>query len=280
MTTHPKPPTSPAGQPLPAQLRPVSKQRPFATVTTVAALILREMSTKYGRNPGGYVWAILEPAVGILFLTMIFSLVLRAPPLGINFAIFYATGLVPFLMFTSVSLSVAQGLNYSKQLLAYPRVTIVDALVARFSLNMLTEMLVGYLIISAILLWAETQTILDLPKIALAVAMVAALAAGIGTLNCFLIMRFPIWQSVWGVLTRPLVLLSGVLFIPDDVPEPFRTYMLWNPLVHPIGQMRDAFYLNYNGDYISPTYVFMVAGITGLIGLLFLRRYHRDILEM
>ena len=32
-----------------------------SSLRAVAALVLREMSTRYGRTPGGYLWAILEP---------------------------------------------------------------------------------------------------------------------------------------------------------------------------------------------------------------------------
>ena len=35
--------------------------RRFATVRTSVALMLREMVTTYGRSPGGYIWAVVEP---------------------------------------------------------------------------------------------------------------------------------------------------------------------------------------------------------------------------
>ena len=40
--------------PAPRRLR---ARRSFPTLRTVVALILREMVTTYGRNPGGYAWA-------------------------------------------------------------------------------------------------------------------------------------------------------------------------------------------------------------------------------
>ena len=66
------------------------------------ALVVREMSTKFGRSWGGYLWAIAEPLGGILLLTLAFSLALRKPPLGTNFPLFYATGIVPFFLFSNV----------------------------------------------------------------------------------------------------------------------------------------------------------------------------------
>ena len=59
------------------------------------ALVVREMSTKFGRSWGGYIWAIAEPLGGILLLTIAFSFAFRKPPLGSNFALFYATASSP-----------------------------------------------------------------------------------------------------------------------------------------------------------------------------------------
>ena len=43
--------------------------RRFATPRTILALMLREMSARYGRSPGGYLWALLEPLGAILILS-------------------------------------------------------------------------------------------------------------------------------------------------------------------------------------------------------------------
>jgi capsular polysaccharide transport system permease protein len=262
------------------QLRSIHRQMRFATVRVVAALVLREMTSTYGRKPGGYIWSILEPVAGIALMTWIFTtLGFRHPALGTNFAIFYATGLLPFYTYTNVSQKVAQALGYSRQLLAYPRVTVVDALVARYVLNLMTQLLVAYLVLAGLRVMMDTGTQLVPSHVILGFAMAAALAAGVGVLNCFLMSMFPIWSSAWSVFTRPLLLISGVMFLVDAVPPEWRIYLLWNPLVHIIAEVRSGFYHGYEPAYVSPAYVFGVALATGLAGLLFLWRFYRDILE-
>jgi len=46
-----------------------------------------------------------------------------------------------------------------------------------------------------------------------------------------------------------------------------------------VGRVRSGFYHNYDVPYVSSAYVYAVAAILGLFGLVLLRRYHRDILE-
>lgn len=274
----PLPRTAPASD-RERKLRSVQRQRPFGMARTVIALMLREMQTTYGRSAAGYIWAVVEPAAGIALLSFIFSLGFRSPPFGTNFAIFYATGMIPFLFFNDIAGKVAGSLKFSRQLLAYPAVTFVDALIARILVNSLTQFMVAYIVFTVILVAFDTKTTLDLSKIALSLGMTLSVAVGIGTLNCFLTLRFETWPIIWGVMTRPLFLISCIFFVFDTIPLPYRDWLWYNPLVHVVGEMRSAFYPGYDAPYVSVSYVMTVATICLLAGLVFLRRYHRDLLN-
>jgi capsular polysaccharide transport system permease protein len=269
---------SPAAEPGPsATLRQSHRHRSFSSLRAISALVLREMSTTNGRSAGGYLWAIAEPVGGIVLLTTIFSLVLARPPIGTNFPIFYATGMVPFLFYMALSAKVAQSVAYSKALLAYPAVTFMDALLARMIMNAITQMLVAYLVFAAILFFQDTRTDPQAGGIALSLFMALAFGAAVGVMNCFLNEAFPWWQQVWAILNRPLFLISCVLFVYDDIPKPFADYLWFNPLVHIVGQMRRSFYPSYAGDYVSPAYVLGVSLLVYALGLALLIRYHRDL---
>lgn len=259
------------------KMRPV--QTPLSTPRAITALILREMSTTYGRSPGGYIWAILEPAAGITLLTAIFSIGFRSPPLGTSFALFYATGMLPFLMFNDISGKLGQTIQFSRALLAYPRVTFLDAILARLILSFMTLIMVHFIVVWAILKYDASSTLLDFGKIAQSYAMTVALAAGIGTLNSFLTLAYPLWQTVWAILTRPLFLVSCIFFIFEMVPRPYSDWLWFNPLAHTVGMMRAGYYPFYHSTYVSAAYVFGLAAVCFLLGLFLLHYYHRDILD-
>lgn len=261
-------------------LKPVRKLTRFATPRTIVSLILREMASSYGRSPGGYVWVLLEPILGIALLSIVFSLGFKTPRLGHNFPIFYATGVMPYMLFSVVSANTAQALNYSRALLAYPRVTFMDAVIARFSLALLTQCIAAAMVLTGIVLFWETRTTLELGAVILSMTMAASLGLGVGLLNCFLFTMYPLWQRGYSILTRPLFLFSGIIFLMESFPRFLQDYLWYNPLMHATGLMRDAFFIQYEGTYVSVTYVFVFAGLTGLIGLIFLYRYHRDMMEL
>lgn len=246
---------------------------------TVSALMLREMSTTYGRSALGYLWAILEPAAGLMLMSIIFSLAFRAPPIGTSFPLFFATGFIPFTAYLDTSQKVSVALRFSKQLLFYPGVTFVDALIARFVMNVFTQIMIATIVFVIILTAFNLDVILDPSAIALGFAMSFSLAIGVGTLNCYLLSVYPVWERTWAILNRPLFILSCVIFMFDTVPMPYQDYLWWNPLVHVVGQVRSGFYATYDASYVMPLYVFGIALVTFALGLLLLRRYHRDIVN-
>lgn len=279
MTASSPPPSLPQrkGMPINSDLKEVRNYRNFASFRTIGALVLREVQTSSSRTTGGFVWAILEPVGGILLLTLIFSAGFRTPPIGSNFAIFYATGVVPFMAYMDISNKVASTIKSSKGLLAYPAVTFMDAILARIIFNTITQLIVASIIFIGTIVAMDTRTDPQIESIAVGFLMYILFSFAIGSLNCFLFEAFSWWQPVWGILMRPLFLLSCIFFIYDDVPDPYKDWLWWNPLVHIVGQMRHAFYPSYVGDYISYTYVFSVSLCLLALGLIFLIRYHRDL---
>lgn len=264
----------------PASLIPKGHpRRSFASLRAIFALMLREMSTSYGRSPGGYAWAIAEPVAAIGFLSLVFSAIFQTPPVGNSFPMFYATGMLPFMLFNDIHNKVAGALLYSKPLLAYPKVTFLDAILARFFLNMLTQSLVAYLVFTLTIILFEGRMHIEPAIIVRGFVLSGLLGLGIGTLNAFIYLRIPVWQLTWSVLTRPLFILSCAMMMYEGVPQPYRDWLWWNPLVHVIGLVRTGFYDSYDGYYVVELFPLLVAMICFALGLLFLRRNYRDLFE-
>jgi tetratricopeptide (TPR) repeat protein len=63
----------------------------------VHALIVRETRTRFGDSTLGYGWALLEPILHILTLSLFFAVLMHGrPPIGTQFFIFYYTGLIRY----------------------------------------------------------------------------------------------------------------------------------------------------------------------------------------
>lgn len=253
-------------------------KRGFATGRVILALMLREMTARYGRTPGGYLWAILEPIGMICVLALGFSLIMRSPALGNSFILFYASGYLVFSQYRTIEASITKSIPYTRGLLRYPVVTWLDALLARFFLNSLTGILNTILILTATMLITANNTMINFLPMMLALILASVLALGIGTLNALLTGLWPLWQTIVNILSRPLMIASAVLYIVEDL-SPRAANVLWyNPLVHLTGMMRTGVYYKYPGQYISPLYVLGIAMVSLTLGLVFLHRYARKII--
>lgn len=243
------------------------------------ALMLREMATQYGRNPGGYIWALLQPLGGILMMAVGFSLIIRAPALGTSFILLYASGMLAFDMYMDVSATTARALQFSRPLLSYPAVTWMDAILARLFLNLLTNAFVALVLLTGIILYSGVHLSIDIGPIVLAMLLAALVGLGVGCLNCVLGGLYPTWNMVWGILSRPIFITSCIFFLYSDLPRSVQDIMWYNPLVHIVGLMRKGIYNPiYHADYVSVWYVVGVSLPMIALGLLLIRRYYKEIL--
>ncbi len=103
------------------------KSRRFRTLRVIAALILREIGSSDARSSLGFLWSVIDPIATVAILTIAFSLITRTPPLGTSFPLFYMTGVVVFHIYSHIANRVSGSIRFSKQLLGFPAVTVIDA---------------------------------------------------------------------------------------------------------------------------------------------------------
>ncbi len=237
------------------------------------------MGTSFGKSAGGYFWAIAQPLGGILLLSIAFSLALRSPPFGDSFLFFYSTGIVPFQLFNNMSRAVSSAVASNRGLLAYPVVSILDAIMAKFLLTFMTNGLVAVLLIGGIIVFRDMYVVLDWADIVTSYLLVSFLGLGVGAVNCVLFGFFPTWKNIWTVITRPLFILSGIFYVYESIPTAFQHVVWYNPLLHCIGLMRAGFFGAYEADYASPLYVLCVSMACFVLGGYLVRRHAAFLIE-
>ena len=203
---------------------------------------MREIATRYGRSPGGYVWALLEPMAFIGLMSVLMSTVGRAPAMGDSFALFYASGFLAFNMYKGMESYLSSAVSANRSLLSYPNVAPIDSVIARFVLQGLTSLVVAAVILGGAMLTVHHKLHIYWAYLFEAVGFAWCLALGVALANIVLFFRFPIYETLFGILMRPLFLLSGVFYIPMQMPHPFSDYLLANPISHVVILFREGFY--------------------------------------
>jgi capsular polysaccharide transport system permease protein len=237
-------------------------------IRVVGALLVREMSTRFGSKPGGYIWALLDPAAHVLLLTFIFRAIAHAPALGTSFALFFATGYVGFQFYQAMTSYLNSAVRANRALLSYPNVAPIDTVVARFVLQIGTTSLVALIVLGSIVATTRVETALYWPAILEAAAMACLFGLGVAMINCVLFLKYPLYEQVFNIVNRPLFMISGVFFLPDSIPAPYRDLVLINPLVHIIMGFRKGFYPEYRAIGLDMSYLYGIAFLTLFVGML------------
>jgi capsular polysaccharide transport system permease protein len=215
---------------------------PASRIRILAALAIRETSARFGPATGGYLWAFAEPIGGIVLLSLAFSFIVRDPPLGDSFLFFYATGLLPFLMFNAIAGGSMNALAHNRGLLAYPVIRALDTILARAALDALTYTVITLVILGGLVAALSLHPAFDPSALVLCLGLTAALGLGIGTFNAVLLGFFPAWRQIWSVLNRPVFIMSGVFFTFDSIPADMKAFVWFNPVAHLVAAQRAAFF--------------------------------------
>ena len=244
----------------------------FAThFRVVSAMISREMVTRFGNNPGGYVWALLDPIANIAFLTLIFSTIARNPPLGTSFPLFFATGFIAFHYYRSIESFVSAGIKSNKTLLSYPNVAPADVIIARYVLQLATTTAIAVVVLGFVMQFIRNPPVLNFAPIIEAAFAASIMGLGISLANNVLFIKYRIYERLYAVVNRPLYLISGIFFLPDAVPHPFRELLLINPGIHIVMLFRQGFYPEYRAIGLNMPYLYAWVCILFFAGMAIFR---------
>jgi capsular polysaccharide transport system permease protein len=225
------------------------------------------MSTRFGRKPGGYVWAIAEPAAHIAVMTFIFSVFSRSPAVGTSFPLFFATGFLSFQYYRGAESYIRSAVKANYALLSYPRVAPIDPVIARALLQFLTTTLVGAIVIGVIIAYMRTPPEIDWMKVIESILLATFFGLSMGMINCVLFSLSSLYEQVFNMLNRPLYYMSGVFYLVDAIPQPYRSIVLLNPMSHVIMLARKGFYSGYRAPELDVLYAGCFAAVTLFVAM-------------
>jgi capsular polysaccharide transport system permease protein len=193
--------------------------------------------------------------------------------------LFFASGLVPFMTFSYMSRWIMYGFVTNKPLLAFPIVTVTDVLFARAILEAIGSLLM-VVSLCMILVFLEVDfTPYDVPQACYAWAASILFGLGMGMINAIIAMAFRGWLIGYVLVIVVLYVSSGILFMIDSVPDPYRYWLTFNPMLHAVSWMRSAYYPGYGAITLDKSYILGWALYSIFAGLLLERLIRGRLLQ-
>lgn len=245
----------------------------------VSAVILRDVKTRFGGNPVNYLVALAWPLAHIAVLITIYTAAGRTAPYGTSSIQFFATGVLPVMLFNYPARFVMMAVATNLPLLGFPIVTLFDLIFARVILEMVTG--VAVVVVCGFTLFALGVDMIpkDPPEAVLALLSVLLMSAGVGTINALITRRLVGWPIAFILVTVVIYITSGAMFLVDALPEKLRYVLSFNPIVHGVSWFRSAYYDGYGELHLSKQYLVLFGLASLMIGLFAERLLRRVILS-
>lgn len=238
------------------------------TLSVWRALFLREALTRIVARRGAWFWLLAEPVLHMSYIVVLYTIIRVKTIGGIDTGVWIAVGLLAYFTFQRTSSQVANAIDANQALFAYRQVKPMDALLVRAALEGFLMMISSAVVAFFASLWGYPVIPDDPLVVMLAFFGMWSFGLGFGMLTSIAIEFLPEFGNVLKLITRPLYFISGVLHPIAAIPQPYRDYMMWNPLVHGLEAARLGFSLNYHAvDGLSLFYLYGCALTAVFLGL-------------
>lgn len=243
----------------------------------IGATILRELHTRFGRENIGYLWFVLEPtllASGIAVIHVVTSRPLRD---NMDVAPFYITGYCLYMLFRSNVNRASSVITSNRTLLYHRPITLADLVIARSLLEAAAIILTLYLLLGA----CAVLHLGHLPGrpllLFLSVALMSWISTGLAMIICAASEKSAIVDRLVHPITYLILPASGLFFVLDWLPSPYRDILAWFPITQIEELAREGQFANFHSQYINIAYLLGVCSITTLIGMSWLRVVRSEI---
>ena len=237
------------------------------SLRVIKAMILREAITRFGSSRLGYLLAFIEPTLYFVGFIILRTLILDRVPFGESGIMFLISGFITVRIFISVSRNVMFAIVANQTLMTFPSVTPLSAVFARAAVEIFTMSTI-LVVFYSFITWDDASTrVHDPVGMTWAALALFGLSAGVGCLNAVLVTLMPSYKLIYTLISLPVLIMSGVFYVPALLPIEAQQIIIWNPVLHCVEWFRAAIYMDYIAtlDRSYPTYFGLICGGLGII---------------
>lgn len=216
----------------------------------IHALMLRELTTRFGRENIGFLWIMAEPLLFAGLVALMWRLTKGPEEHGVSVIAFIVTGYIPITLFRhGVARSVAV-FTVNSSLLYHRQVKVLDFIIVRFAIEVLGGMM-AYFFIATILIILDVFPIPD--NIGLLISgwsLYAIFSFSLCLIIAPLSEMSEVLEKFVPVTTYIMIPFSGLFYMASWMTPKLREFVLFSPFVNCMEMMRKGVW----GDQIISYY--------------------------
>ncbi len=245
----------------------------------IGALVVREMTTRFGRRGLGFAWVMGEPLIFCFGVLALWTLTKPAYEHGIRLAPFVMTGYMSLILIRHFLALLSSAIQSNLGLMYHRQVAPMHLLLSRAILEF-GGATGAFIVVYAILL-ALNQVSLphDYLMLYSGWLLLAWTAMGFALITSGLAMRYELMERLVPVISYVMIPISGAFYMVSWLPAAAREYVMYIPFVHGIELIRGGVFGEFVATYYNVPYALTIGAIMNIMGLLIISA-SRDRIEV
>ncbi|MFA6219016.1 MAG: ABC transporter permease [Erythrobacter sp.] len=241
----------------------------------IGALMLRELTTRFGRENIGFLWIMAEPLLFAVLVGLLWRVLKGPEEYGVSIIAFVVTGYIPLVLFrTSVARAISS-FTANGSLMYHRQIKILDIILVRFMIELIGHMMAYLFIALALGAFGLFPWPYDIGFLMLGWAYYALFTLSVALVVAPLSEMSEVIEKVMPVTIYIMIPFSGAFYLVSTLYGDAATAVLYSPPVHGMEMMRYGVF----GPSIDPQYDFLYPLKFILpcmaVGLLLCRRVRR-----
>ena len=237
-------------------------------------IVMKNFSSKYKDSVLGILWTILNPLLIMALFTIIFSTIFGRSIE--NYAVYFLCGWCLFNFFNGtigVSINSLKGNKSILQRTPAPKyIFVLGGVISEFlNLIIMLILLIGVMIIT------HAQFHLTIIFSIIPIISLLIMITGLGLILSIACVYYTDIQHLWRVISMMLMYASAIFYPMEIIPEPYRQYLVLNPIYWVINQFRCFV---YHAIIPQITYILnsiLLSLIILILGIIIFKKYENKV---
>lgn len=244
----------------------------------IAALLMREILTRYGRHNIGFLWLFVEPMMFTLGVAALWTFAGAHHGSSLPIVAFALTGYSSVLVWRNMPGRLCGSIEPNLALMYHRNVKVMDIFISRLLLEgagaTISFIILG--IIFAVAGWMKPPE--DILKVMQGWFMLIWFGASLATLVGAWSARSEVVEKIWHPAAYLLFPLSGAAFMVDWLPPAAQQAVLFLPMVHGVELLREGYFGSAVHAHYDIAYMALICLCLSLLGLALLREAGRRVI--
>lgn len=233
----------------------------------VSALMIRELTTRFGRENIGFLWVMVEPLLFAILVGIVWRYMKGPEEHGVSVIAFVASGYIPLTMFRHAVMRSLKVFSVNGSLMYHRQIKVLDFIFVRFLIEMIGSMM-AYLFIALVLMaFNEFPIPADFGALIGGWLLYALFTFSICLILAPVSEMSEVAERFLPVVTYIMIPFSGTFNMVSWLTPEAQSAMYWSPFVHGMELMRHGIFgdrINAQWDVTVPIAASMIFLVIGL----------------